>query len=1097
MSNFPKPENALKRAEELIVVGQKSLAHQTLHDIITGKRYKTWSPVLNDIMLKYIELSVEMRKSKQVKDALYQYKGTTQNVNVGSLETVIRHFISLSERAAADAQSRAKQIQVDAIEDLDEEEAPESLILSAVTGEDNQARAERESVTPWLRFLWETYRAILDTLRNHSKSEHVYHETAQMAFAFCKKYQRKTEFKRLCDILRTHLSQLSKQQGQTSTGPHHNVSLSSPQTIEIHLETRFAQLNVAIDLDLWQEAFKSVEDIHQLLTLLSGRGSRPQHWATYYEKLARVFWVSNNYLYHAHALYKFYTVSRTYNKGLSQEDIQMLSTRIMIAALSVPPTDSTKSRNDQILEVDSQRDKMQRMAQLLGFPGVVPTREQLIQELVIKKVHTVVFPAIRELHIELEKRFQPLTLAEKVKPVLEFVAKTAEAAPASTDSASASNPLSGATLRQYLPALERVAFLRVLQQLSQVYDTIRLTEFARLVNFISTGTWETLLIEVVRRKNMGLRVDHQQGALHFNSISLDSDNIRERLTQLGKNLSEADRMIHATPSSIAEAQKEAEAKAKVKKDLFVKIVNALGDEHRRILARKIIIEKWKEYYENLERAQAEVAQTELRRINEAKQAAEAKRLEEDRVRREDERKKKAEEERIRAEVVRTAQGLGMSLDNSLLSKPDIDAQTVVREHISQLQKARNEMEKKINMQGKRLYHLERARRQEEFKVLSQLRSKTNEEARKHHEEQMVQFMEDHKKQHAVALEDKARLTRMEPDIKAFMAKVQARRDAEYKKHKAEMDRRAAERKAHQEEEAARRREEEERLQAEAERARRDREQGEANRRQEEEDKKRGEEERRKKLDDSAAMQRKREAEIEQRSREREREERETRPPAGDGWRRPGAGAPSGEDEWRRREEDRRPPAPSGGGWRDKAAASASARGGEPAREDAPRGSWRDREEVRGRDEPPRGRDDGPRGGFGRDEPPRGGGGWRDRGSDDGPRGGRDDGPRGGFGRDDGPRDGPRGGFGRDDGPRGGIGRDDGPRGGFGRDEPPRGRDEGPRDEPPRGGWRDRQPEEQRGAASGGWRDKARATAEGRGGGEVDKDGFSTVGRRRG
>ena len=43
--HFLKPEGALKRSDELLQVGQKNAALQTLHDVITSKRYRTWQKV--------------------------------------------------------------------------------------------------------------------------------------------------------------------------------------------------------------------------------------------------------------------------------------------------------------------------------------------------------------------------------------------------------------------------------------------------------------------------------------------------------------------------------------------------------------------------------------------------------------------------------------------------------------------------------------------------------------------------------------------------------------------------------------------------------------------------------------------------------------------------------------------------------------------------------------------------------------------------------------------------------------------------------------------------------------------------------------------
>jgi translation initiation factor 3 subunit A len=67
------------------------------------------------------------------------------------------------------------------------------------------------------------------------------------AYQFCLKYNRKTEFRKLCEKLRKHLEDIAKLPVLAA-----NVSLTKPETQQFNLDTRLVQLDCAIQMELWQ-----------------------------------------------------------------------------------------------------------------------------------------------------------------------------------------------------------------------------------------------------------------------------------------------------------------------------------------------------------------------------------------------------------------------------------------------------------------------------------------------------------------------------------------------------------------------------------------------------------------------------------------------------------------------------------------------------------------------------------------------------------------------------------------------------------------------------------------------------------------------------
>ena len=176
-------------------------------------------------------------------------------------------------------------------------------------------------LAPWLKFLWESYKQCLDLLKNNNRVEKIYQDVARMCFSFCRTYNRRPEFRKLCDTIRTHFAQSQKYSQQT-----YSINIHSPETQALHLETRLIQLNTAISMELWQEAYKAVEDIHAFTTI-SKKTPRPQQLADYYNKLALVFWKAGNYVFHATTILKLYVLHREQKKNITHAELCRLSSK--------------------------------------------------------------------------------------------------------------------------------------------------------------------------------------------------------------------------------------------------------------------------------------------------------------------------------------------------------------------------------------------------------------------------------------------------------------------------------------------------------------------------------------------------------------------------------------------------------------------------------------------------------------------------------------------------------------------------------------------------------------------------------------------------
>ncbi|XP_047340607.1 eukaryotic translation initiation factor 3 subunit A-like [Impatiens glandulifera] len=850
MSTFAKPENALKRAEELINVGQKQDALQALHDLITSKRHRAWQKTLERIMFKYIELCVDMRRGRYAKDGLIQYRIVCQQVNVNSLEEVIKHFMHLSTERAETARNQAQALEeaLD-VDDLEADKRPEDLMLSFVSGEKGKDRSDRELVTPWFKFLWETYRTVLEILRNNSKLESLYAMTAHRAFQFCKQYKRTTEFRRLCEIIRNHLANLNKYRDQRD-----RPDISAPESLQLYLDTRFEQLKAATELELWQEAFRSVEDIHGLMCMVK-KTPKPSLMVVYYAKLTEIFWVSSSHLYHAYAWFKLFSLQKSFNKNLGQKDLQLIASSVVLAALSVCPYDNSNGASHMVLEYEKERNS--RMANLIGFvvdPKLenreVLSRPSLLSELVSKGIMSCVTQEVKDLYNLLELEFLPLDLASRVQPLLNKISKLG-------GKLSSISSVSEVHLSQYIPALERLATLRVLQQVSKVYQTMKIESLSRMIPFHNFSVVEKIAVDAVNSKFISLKVDYMKGIVVFSNLGLESNELRDHLTNFAESLNKARGMI-CPPTK----------KASKLGDILPGLLETVEKEHKRLLARKSIIEKRKEEQERhlleLER-QEELKKLEIQKITED---AEQRRLAAEYEQRRNQKLKEIEDremEDVRA-MLEDADKRGKKKGKKPLIEGKVTKQSLMELALTEQLRERQEMEKKLQKLAKTMDYLERAKREEAAPLIEAAFQRRLVEERELHEREHQQEIEISRQRHDGDLKEKNRLSRLLEYKIQFQERLVKRRQEEFDRLKGEREEKVNQILQERKQEREYKRKVLCYLEREEERLRKLQEEEEARKREEEERRKKQEAERKAKLDEIAEKQRQREKELEEKER---------------------------------------------------------------------------------------------------------------------------------------------------------------------------------------------------------------------------------------
>lgn len=295
-----------------------------------------------------IDICVSSLSMLNLKEDIGHFRNLCQHANMNLLESVLKHLRNKAESL---------------IDKLEEREGVESLakILSSENNYDNfliqdpgEANPDdlllyancdldeietQDKIIPVVLFFTESCKIILDVLRQNSRMLEFYNMTAQKCFEFCVKYQCKREYRKVSETLHSHFNQILKQSKhpdpvQLAKIPF-PVKLEEEECHQKLLDLRYEQLKVALRMKEWSDAFRTSENIYQLINRQKHNASKMK--AILYDfffQLQTIFWQSEFYLFHAYAMMNIQQITKS-NRNMKEDEKMKFTAKFVLAVLSI------------------------------------------------------------------------------------------------------------------------------------------------------------------------------------------------------------------------------------------------------------------------------------------------------------------------------------------------------------------------------------------------------------------------------------------------------------------------------------------------------------------------------------------------------------------------------------------------------------------------------------------------------------------------------------------------------------------------------------------------------------------------------------------
>ncbi len=401
----------------------------------------------------------------------------------------------------------------------------------------------------------------------------------------------------------------------------------------------------------------------------------------------------------------------------------------------------------------------------------------MIKQGVLHFVH----PELKDMYEWLEVEFHPLRLSAKMEDGIKFVEQLAQP-----------------EYSQYMPALRDVTVVRLLQQVSQVYQTIELKRFISLAPPMDPHRLEKIIVNAARNNDVQVHIEHKSQALTFGTDlnvstarSAGSDigskaNVIQKMPneQIRTQLVAISRALYSCMDIINEKYNK-ERNDKLRREIAATYARDEPIQRKEILKRRELIERYKEDKEKEHKDK-------IRQAEIVSKTQKAERDEEDRNRREEDQKRR--EQNAASEKEKEEHRVKMKIAIDKLRESEIGRKTIelIGEedlykyepdsinslHIDAVIKHSREQKEKLKTQFKKVDYLVRAQHEAEIPLLQKIAEDDINRRRE------IQHTERER-----AIERRDRLMRMDQDKNEFLQSIRGQRHNDYIERMSEYEKR--------------------------------------------------------------------------------------------------------------------------------------------------------------------------------------------------------------------------------------------------------------------------------------------------------------------